>query len=141
MNKTYNIITLGLLTMIIAACSPKEEWRPLLTKDMAGWENYLSFKHQLGYAGEAPRDSSGNLIQPIGYNKDTFNVFSVREENGEPVLRISGEIYGCMFTKEEFKNYHLKLKFKWGSIKWDPRKDEFRDSGVLYHSQGESGVD
>ena len=59
----------------------------------------------------------------------------------EPVLRISGEIYGCVFTRQEYGNYHLKLKVKWGTKKWVPRLDEPLDSGLLYNSQGECGVD
>ncbi|RAV99007.1 3-keto-disaccharide hydrolase [Pseudochryseolinea flava] len=142
MNKRYTHLLIFIILAFTTTCTTKkEEWRSLLTKDMQGWENYLSFRHQLGYNGEAPKDSAGNAIQPIGYNKDTLNIFSTTEEHGETVLRISGEIYGCIFTKEEFENYHLKLKFKWGNLKSDPRKDEYMDSGVLYHSQGESGVD
>ena len=63
------------------------------------------------------------------------------EINGEPVLRVSGEIYGCIFTKTEYKNYHFKAKVKWGEKKWDPRTDKLRDSGILYHSVGEAGKD
>ncbi|MEO6674094.1 MAG: family 16 glycoside hydrolase [Ginsengibacter sp.] len=63
------------------------------------------------------------------------------EENGGPVLRISGEIYGCIFTKEEYENYHLRLKVKWGEKKWTPRKAKLKDSGICYFSQGECGKD
>jgi hypothetical protein len=57
------------------------------------------------------------------------------------VLRISGEVYGCIFTTAEYENYHLRLKTKWGSEKYVPRVDKLKDSGILYHSIGESGVD
>lgn len=119
----------------------KDEWKPLLDKDLSQWEMYLSYRHKPDYAGEMPTDENGNEIVPIGYNKNVNNVFSVIQENGAPVLRISGEIYGCVFTKQDFKNYHLKLKVKWGEKKWVPRLHEARDSGILYHSQGECGVD
>jgi hypothetical protein len=119
----------------------KEEWEPLLDKDLSKWEMYLSYRHQNGYSGEAPKDEDGKEMAPIGYNKNVNNVFSVIEEHGEPVLKISGEIYGCVFTKQEFENYHLKLKVRWGDKKWVPRMDKLKDSGVLYHSIGESGKD
>jgi hypothetical protein len=54
---------------------------------------------------------------------------------------VSGEIYGSVFTKQEYENYHLKLKVKWGDKKLEPRTDKLKDSGILYHSIGESGVD
>jgi hypothetical protein len=46
-------------------------------------------------------------------------------------LKISGEVYGCVFTKKEYANYHFRLKVKWGDKKWHPRKKLLKDSGVL----------
>ena len=125
----------------ISSFYPKKEWVSLLDKDLSKWEMYLSYRHKNGYKGEMPKDQEGKIIEPIGYNKNINNVFSVIEENGEPVLKVSGEIYGCVFTKQEYENYHLKLKVKWGDKKWVPRMDKLKDSGVLYHSIGESGVE
>jgi hypothetical protein len=112
-----------------------------LDKDLSYWDNYLSFRHQVGYNGQAPKDKDGNLIPPIGFNQPGYDVFTVIEENNEPVLQISGEIYGCLVTKEEYSNYHLTLKVKWGDKKWDPRKKLLKDSGILYHSIGPFGLD
>ena len=69
------------------------------------------------------------------------DVFTVSLAYNEPILRISGEIYGCVFTKKEFENYHLSMKVKWGNKKWEPRLDKLKDSGLLYHSIGECGKD
>jgi hypothetical protein len=119
----------------------ENDWKPLLDKKLTNWEIYQSYRLKPGYKGEVPKDEKGVDIKPIGYNKNEAQVFTVSEENGEPVLRISGEIYGCVFTRQDFKNYHLKLKMKWGTKKWDPRLNEPMDSGILYNSQGECGVD
>lgn len=132
---------LALLLLTTSAHRPEEKWESLLDKQLSQWEMYLSFPHQPGYKGEAPVDEHGQVIQPVGYNKNVRNVFSVIEEKGTPVLKISGEIYGCVFTKKEYENYHLRLKVKWGDKKWAPRLEEEMDSGILYHSQGECGVD
>ncbi len=113
----------------------------LLDKTLSRWSTYLSYRHTAAYDGSAPRDADGKVVEPIGYDKDPSGVFTVHEEDGAPVLRISGEIYGSIFTKQEFSNYRLRLKVKWGSVKWEPRKDKLRDSGVLYHSNGPAGVD
>lgn len=118
-----------------------DEWTPLLDKDLSKWENYLSYEHKLNYNGKVPVDASGNPMAPIGYNKDSRNVFSVIEESGKPILRVSGEVYGCLFTRQEFENYHLKLQVKWGEQKYVPRLDKLRDSGILYHSIGEAGAE
>ncbi|AMJ66139.1 3-keto-disaccharide hydrolase [Hymenobacter sp. PAMC 26628] len=122
---------------------PKEPrgWTPLLNKKLSQWQTCQSYRYQLGYTGKVPTDAQGRVVPPIGYDKNEANVFSVVMQGGEPVLRISGEIYGCVFTKQDFANYDLKLKVKWGAKKWPPRLDEPLDSGVLYTSQGECGVD
>lgn len=117
------------------------DWKPLLDKNMSAWDTYLSYRLKPGYNGEIPKDADGKPLTPIGYNRDPDGVFSVSEENGTPVLRISGEVYGCIFTRDEYENFHLRLKTKWGTKKWDPRLDEAMDSGILYFSQGECGVD
>jgi hypothetical protein len=55
--------------------------------------------------------------------------------DGHPAIRISGEVFGELRTKESFSNYHLRLQFKWGEKKWPPRDAAAtpRDSGLLYH--------
>lgn len=117
------------------------DWENLLDADLTKWENYLSYQHQIGYNGDIPKDAMGNTLQPIGYNKDETKVFSVLNEPEGLVLRVSGAIYGALITKKPYKNYHLRLKVKWGETKYDPRKDKLRDSGILYHSIGEAGVE
>ncbi|HTF80616.1 MAG TPA: hypothetical protein VL947_02785, partial [Cytophagales bacterium] len=92
----------------------KPKWQPLLDKDLSQWETYLSYRHKVGYKGEMPTDSSGKPIPPIGYVKNGSQVFSMIEEQGVPVLKVTGEIYGCIFTKRAYENYHLKLQVRWG---------------------------
>ena len=129
------------LLLTLNSFTPGDGWTNLLDRNLSQWEMYLSYKHQNGYNGQQPKDENGHIIEPVGYNKNENNVFTVMEENGEPVLHISGEIYGCVFTKQEFENYHLVLKVKWGNKKWEPRMDKLKDSGLLYHSVGACGVD
>lgn len=130
-----------LLTLALASTVRAAEWTNLLDPALSQWDTYLSFRHQEGYQGAEPVDASGNKIAPVGYNQDPAGVFTVQVEDGEPVLRISGEIYGCLFTKQEFANYRLKLKVKWGARKWTPRIALLRDTGIVYHSNGPAGVD
>jgi len=140
--KTYaKVLTIIAIVLFSGSCKNEPEWTPLLDNNLTKWNMYLSYRHKNDYKGEAPVDQKGVPVNPVGYNKNESNVFSVIEMEGSPVLRISGEIYGCVFTKQEFENYDLKLKVKWGNKKSEPRLEKLMDSGVLYNSQGECGVD
>jgi hypothetical protein len=140
--KTWTTVVLG-ATLLGATTSFRAApgWEPLLDKSLSKWQTFESYRHQPGYRGQTPTDTKGQPVPPIGYDKNEANVFSVVMQEGETVLRISGEIYGCVFTRQDYANYDLKLKVKWGTKKWVPRLDEPRDSGILYNSQGECGVD
>ncbi|WP_224996671.1 DUF1080 domain-containing protein [Cesiribacter sp. SM1] len=140
-NLIAGFVALVLIPLSLTSFFAEKEWTSLLDKDLSQWERYLSYRHKDDYNGDLPKEANGELTVPIGYNKDESKVFSVVEQDGEPVLRISGEVYGCVFTKQEYENYHLKLKVKWGEKKWVPRMEKLKDSGILYHSIGEAGVD
>jgi hypothetical protein len=140
-NRTVKIFVTAIIILLFYSCKEESSWTPLLDKDLSQWNMYLSYRHKDSYKGEMPVDENGIAIDPVGYNKNVNNVFSVSDSGANPVLKISGEIYGCVFTKQEFQNYHLKLKVKWGSKKWEPRLEKLMDSGILYDSQGECGVD
>lgn len=137
-------LSLFVISCFLLACqaeSAPSNWTPLLDSELSQWDTYLSFQHQLGYDGEAPTNKNGELIEPIGANNDPYQVFQIIKEGDESVLKISGEFYGCVYTKEEYDNYHLRLQVKWGEKKWKPRKKLLRDSGILYHSIGENGAE
>ena len=68
--------------------------------------------------------------------EDPRQVFTV--DNG--LLRISGDGWGGITTKESYRNYHLLCEFKWGERTWAERKDRTRDSGVLVHCHGPDGA-
>jgi hypothetical protein len=137
----FKIFTILAIMLFTGSCKNESGWTPLLDKNLSNWDMYLSYRHKNGYKGDQPVDENGIAVSPVGYNRNESNVFSVIDMNGSPVLRISGEIYGCVFTKQEYENYDLKLKVKWGNKKSEPRMDKLMDSGVLYDSQGECGVD
>lgn len=137
-----NSIIIILSVFLFLSCSnTNEEWESLMDTDLSKWDRYLSYKHKLGYNGDQPKDADGNLIPPIGLNRDGYDVFTVVEDGREKVLKISGEIYGCLISKKEYDNYHLRLKMKWGDKKFEPRKKLLKDSGILYHSIGEPGAE
>jgi len=73
------------------------------------------------------------VIDKLGVNKDPERIFTVHDG----LLHISGKAFGYLCTKNEYKNYHLIVEFKWGEKKWPPRENAKRDSGVLYHFPGD----
>jgi hypothetical protein len=78
--------------------------------------------------------------EPVGLNTDPLKVYSVVTMDGEPAIKITGQIFGALTSKEEFENYHLRLEVKWGEKKWPPRENAVRDSGLLYHCVGPHGA-
>lgn len=72
---------------------------------------------------------------PMGLH-DVKGVFKMETMNGEKVLHVSGEIFGALTTKVPHENYHLRLKYKFGTKKWAPRLDIYKDSGIMFHCTG-----
>ncbi|MFN8092765.1 MAG: DUF1080 domain-containing protein [Vicinamibacteria bacterium] len=74
------------------------------------------------------------------HEKDPDRVFTVVDQvDGAPAMRISGERWGGLVTREAFRDYRLVVEFRWGLLTWDKRKNAARDSGVLVHCQGRPG--
>ena len=141
-----------IITLIVTSCTiidkkqhsdnySKYKWENLIDQNLSDWDVYLSYKIQPGYNGSQPKDEQGNLIEAIGLNNPSYNVFSTTQEDDNLIIKNSGEYYGCLVTKQEYKNYHFQLKYKWGDKKWAYRKNLLKDSGILYHSIGENGVE
>jgi hypothetical protein len=128
-----------LLATQVSAADKAGAWRPLLDANLSQFDVYLSYRGDQIMSvlkGTAPVG-----LKPVGLNPPEQKVFSIVEIDKQPALRITGEIYGCATTKESFSNYHFRARTKWGDKKWEPRLNESKDSGILYHSQGEFGVD
>lgn len=56
------------------------------------------------------------------------------------MIRISGEDWGGIATKQAYKDYRLIVEWKWGGKTWGSRSDRARDSGILVHAVGEDGA-
>ncbi len=130
-----NLLKTVAFLVILAGCTSKSsEWQTLFNgKDLTGWDTYLGPKYD---SVTHKRDTI-----PVGLNYDPSKVFSVVKMGDENVIRISGEGFGGISTVQEFENYHLQLQFKWGELKWAPRKKAKRDSGIMYDAVGPHGAD
>jgi Domain of Unknown Function (DUF1080) len=132
MNKMIRLFFASSILFILANCSPSpsENWEVLFDgSSLDGWDTYLGVRRIEG---------DTTITAPLGLNVDT-SVFKIVRQDGVNVLRVSGEIWGGISTKREFANYHLQLQFKWGELRWYPKENDRRDSGLLYHGVGEHG--
>ena len=116
----------------------QKKWMDLFDGDpVKNWDVFIGAPHATvkDLEGVDPKSDGKNAI-PLGLNNDPKKVFNFETIDNEQVLHVSGEIYGDLTSKKEYKNYHLKLQFKWGEKVWEPRLLRERDSGILYHCFG-----
>lgn len=151
LHSTTRFCILAMIFLIINSCKPEnsveeesgmtEEWVSLFNgNDLTGWYTWQKQPEPGSEVAGMDKDEEGKYLDVIGRDNDPLNVFDVMEEEGENVIRISGEVFGILVTEQEYENYHLKLEFKWGEKKYPPREDKKRDSGILYHSIGAEGA-
>jgi len=111
----------------------------LLDAELSHWNVWIGVPHKtVKIPGQANKNHTKG--KALGLNNDPLQVFSMIEEDAQPVLKVTGQIYGGLTTKKEFENYHLSLQFKWGDQKWEPRLERQRDSGLLLHCVGPHGA-
>src|SRR5262249_12078383 len=73
---------------------------------------------------------------PYGRDNDPEGVFGVHDS----MIRISGQVHGCVATRDEYTNCRLVVEYKWGDRTWRPRNDKARLSGVMLHAVGADGA-
>lgn len=114
---------LGLLTLLLLSVCPADQQDAIKPhqkialfngKDLTGWYTWT-------------RDNK---------YEDPKKVFSVVGGH----LRISGEEWGGIATKNMYRDYHLIVEWKWGGPTHGDRKMKARDSGILVHGVGEDGA-
>ena len=81
-------------------------------------------------------DGFDTFLRTKGLNNDPEKVFQV--ERG--MVHISGAEFGYIITRKEYENYYLRAEFKWGEGTHAPRAGKARDSGILFHVNGENKV-
>jgi Domain of Unknown Function (DUF1080) len=138
------ITTIAFFAAVLAhhpASANDDRWTDLLDSNLSQWELWMGVPHKsVQGLPEGTPQSNSTRDKPLGLANDPKKVFSVIEEDGKPVLKITGEIYGGLTTLKEYGNYHFSCEVKFGPKKWEPRLDRQRDSGVLYHCSGSHGA-
>ncbi|MEM6551561.1 MAG: DUF1080 domain-containing protein [Planctomycetota bacterium] len=143
MNRLFTSVTLALMIVSNAWADPQPPGTiELLDVELSQWETWMGVPHETvqGLPAGTYQSSNVHAGTPMGLNNDVKGVFTMIEEDGQPVLKITGEIYGGLTTKASFSDYHLSVMFRWGEKKWEPRLDKKRDSGLLYHCYGKHGA-
>src|SRR5690554_4538113 len=119
--KKYFLYFSAFFLVLFSSCETEKPWQPLFNgENLENWDTHLG----------TPLNGFDNLAEAA----TTGKVFSVVEENGEKLIRITGEVNGSLATRDTFANYHLQLVFKWGTEVYTNR-----NSGLLYHSFGDFG--
>ena len=110
-------------TSATKATSREDRWVSLFNgRDLTGWYTFLQ-KH--------------------GKNHDPDHVITI--EDG--VIHLyknapdkSTVVMGYIGTEKEYGNYHLRVQYRWGAKKFQPRLALKRDAGLYYHILGEDKV-
>jgi hypothetical protein len=109
---------LGLLVFCAATLLPARAGEPVALfdgKDIARWYTFL-------------RDH--------GKDRDPNGNFTIRDG----ILRISGQDFGGLVTRDEYADYEVRMEYAWGGKVWPPREKTARDSGLLLHCTGPDGA-
>ena len=147
--KLHSILVVTVMMTCMSSSAPpiraQDDWKPLWNgKDLDGWTTWMQRPSPASDVPGLPKDAQGRYTEPIGSGRDPLKVFTVSPDvDGRAAIRISGEVFGELRTKESFRNYRLRLQFKWGEKKWPPRDGPTtqRDSGLLYHVHAEPGAE
>lgn len=90
-------------------------WVPLFNgRNMHGWSFYQD--------GVGARDTQQALV----IQKGMIHMLG-------PRYRPAGTPFGHIATEAEYGDYHLRLEFRYGDIRYEPRLLAKRNSGILYH--------
>jgi Domain of Unknown Function (DUF1080) len=106
-----------------AAGQPSERWVPLFNgRNLDGWYTFLQ-KH--------------------GKNSDPDHVITI-EDGAIHLYKDAAErshvVMGYIGTDKDYGNYHLRLQYRWGPKKFEPRYKLKRDAGLYYHILGPDAV-
>lgn len=90
-------------------------WMPLFNgRNFEGWSFYQD--------GVGTRDTNQALV----IEKGEIHMLG-------PRYRPAGTPFGHIATEAEYGDYHLRLEYRYGDIRYEPRLLAKRNSGILYH--------
>lgn len=91
-----------------------KEWTDLLDPTFSRWDKFIGVPHvSLSLPEGVPKSEDVRKGTPLGLNNDPLGVFTMVSQDGEDVLKVNGQVYGGLTSKQEYGDYHLQLQFKW----------------------------
>jgi hypothetical protein len=142
--RVFRMLVVVTALLMVVPLRAQRGWTSLWNgKDLEGWSTWMQQPSPTSEVPGLKRDPNGKYLEPIGSGRDPLKVFTVvKDVDGQPAIRISGEVFGELRSSRSLKDYHLKFQFKWGERKWPPRDaaTTARDSGLLYHVHAEPGA-
>ena len=132
-----------LLLCALASAAPAAEepvFTPLLDAKLSRWETWLGVPHRAYEVPGYVRGATAKDDPVLGLNRDPLGVFSAQVVAGEPVLHITGQVFGGLTSLKSYDNFHLRTQHRWGTRKWEPRLNAVRDNGILIFCVGEHGA-
>lgn len=131
------------LLPLLALCAPlaaaDSDFRPMLDPQLSQWEKWLGPVHRDFEVPGYVRGKTAKDDPSLGLNNDPLKVFTTRQEGGETVLCITGQVFGAVSSLASYDNFHLKTEQRWGEKRWVPRADKIRDNGILIFCVGAHG--
>jgi hypothetical protein len=100
---------------------------------LAGWEPLFNGHNLDGWYTYLPSE---------GKNRDPEGVFKVTDGTLH-ILDVADRghrDFGYLATEKSYRDYHLRLEYRWGDKRFAPRANAKRDSGVIYHFDGSDKV-
>ena len=142
--------TLAFMALLAVPCVAAGDTRPSLAlsdkpkasgpatklfngKDLSDWRPWL------GYADPA-LTYKRPAVAPLGQTPLSAEIFKVVVEDGQPAIYVNGKTWGSLVHTGDFRDYHLRLQYKWGPGRWPPRETQAPNNGLLYHSHGAPGA-
>ena len=125
------MLTLTLTLAAILATAPQDA-EP--TGADAGWTPLFNGKDLTGFY---------TFLQKHGKNSDPDGIITIEDgtihlyKNAEDQSQV---VMGYIGTEKEYGDYHLRLQYRWGTKKFEPRYKLKRDAGVYYHLTGPDAV-
>lgn len=100
-----------------------ERWTPLFNgRDLDGWYTFLQ---------EHGKNQDPDRV--ITIEDGAIHLYKHAPDGGKVVM-------GYISTQKEYGDYHLRLQYRWGEKKFEPRYKMKRDAGLYYHIIGPDQV-
>ncbi|MFM7209175.1 MAG: DUF1080 domain-containing protein [Verrucomicrobiota bacterium] len=131
---------LPLLVLCATLAAADSDFLPMLDPQLSQWEKWLGPVHRDFEVPGYVRGKTAKEDPVLGLNNDPLKVLTTRQEGGETVLHITGQVFGALTTLASYENFHLKTEQRWGEKRWVPRVDKVRDNGILIFCVGEHGA-